>query len=636
ICYDTIVKSISILVKPNISLQTNIGSVNCAPFTFSAVAPAIINEQVTWYINDTTINPSLVILNGAAIQYTFNNPGTFIVKMYAINAAGCKDSVMYSIVVKGTPNANFTPTNFALCNRDTTISYINTSTYNDVGAISYRWLVNGIQLATSGNFSYRYQLAPSVPLPYQFTTQLIATNSVGCSDTAVGYIQMNPTARASFNISNPNTCVPFIPLVNNGSSDATFFKWYLNGILVDTARVPTFVISLPSTSYTVMLIASNVYNCKPDTSLFTFVSRIKPKAIFDVNDTLGCTGFLNVVTRNNSQHANTYKWDWGDNSPFTTFSNPTHLYNTVGHYLITLVASDGVCYDTTSRMITVSNKPVVNFSANNSTTCDSARVLFTNLTTNANTYLWTFSNGYSSSAQNPSYIFSPSNTPYTIKLVASNSDGCSDSLIKANLITAIIPPAADFVITPSAIISIPNYSFTFQNLTLDRSEYRYLWNLGDGTNSSSRDVTHLYNDTGSYRVQLIVVDMNTSCTDTIFKVARIEGQPGYLYVPNAFYPNSLQNQFRFFRPLGKGIAEYKFQIFDAWGKLLYESTKLDAAGSPVEGWDGTFKGVAMPQDAYAWRITARFRNGKQWSGMAYNNNMNGAPAHTFGTVTLFR
>ncbi len=127
---------------------------------------------------------------------------------------------------------------------------------------------------------------------------------------------------------------------------------------------------------------------------------------------------------------------------------------------------------------------------------------------------------------------------------------------------------------------------------------------------------------------MVVFDNKNGCPDTTIKIARIEGQPGYLYVPNAFYPNSLQTQFKTFKPLGKGLESYRLQVFDAWGKLLFETSQLDAAGSPVEGWDGTLlkTGKPMPQDAYAWRIIAKFRNGRQWDGMSYTNNRNSTPA----------
>ena len=233
--------------------------------------------------------------------------------------------------------------------------------------------------------------------------------------------------------------------------------------------------------------------------------------------------------------------------------------------------------------------------------------------------------------------FPPSNTPYTIKLIASNTAGCKDSLSKPNYIRAIIPPYSDFYINPSPTILIPNYTFSFTNLTPNSILYQYSWSFGDSTYASTRDIdSHFYHDTGSYPIRLIVLDTSTNCLDTTIKIARIEGYPGYLYVPNAFYPNSIQPKFKSFKPLGKGLAQYELQVFDSWGTLLFRSTLLDAAGAPVEGWDGTLKGKPMPQDGYAWRIKAKFRNGNEWNGMIYNQIDSGAPGHTFGTVTLFR
>jgi gliding motility-associated-like protein len=198
-------------------------------------------------------------------------------------------------------------------------------------------------------------------------------------------------------------------------------------------------------------------------------------------------------------------------------------------------------------------------------------------------------------------------------------------------------PQADFTITPSSTIYIPNYTFGFLNLTPNYPIYKYNWSLGDGSFAITRDVvSHLYNDTGNYEVRLTVLDTTTSCVDTVIKYARIVGNPGYLYVPNAFYANSTQLNFKYFKPLGKGLAEYELLIFDSWGKLLFRTTKLDYAGSPVDGWDGTYKGAPMPQDAYAWKIKARFRNGKIWEGMNYDQSQQGQPAHSFGTITLFR
>ncbi len=636
VCFDTFVQRITVLIKPDVTVQSNITNINCAPFTLNATAPGIINEAVTWYITDTTVTPSVMVFNGVNVAYTFNKPGTFTVKMLAVNSIGCTDSTIKTIVVRGTPIASFTPDALAVCKTDTTVTYQNTTSFNDFGPLTYRWLVDGALKGTNGNFTYQYFSAPNILLPRVFTTQLIATNSVGCSDTAVGTLQMNPTATAQFSLNNTNQCVPFVLPVNNASQYATSYQWYLNGLLVDTAANPSIIITQALTAYTLRLIADNGFGCQPDTLELGFTSRIKPIAAFGLSDTLGCTGVLNVATTNNSRNANSYVWDWGDATAQSSFTSPSHLYNTQGLYVISLVASDGICKDTAYRNVYVSQKPLVDFSVNDSVTCDTARIHFTNLSSGATGYGWSFSDGTTSTAIEPDKNFPPSLSYYTVRLVAYNALGCRDSVIKPNLILAKVPPAADFIINPSPVIAIPQYTFSFDNITTNNNQYTYQWNLGDGSSESTRDVVHKYSDTGTYQVRLIVFDNNSGCPDTTIKIATIQGAPGYLYVPNAFYPNSLQQQFKTFKPLGKGLASYTFQVFDAWGKLLFQSSELDAAGSPVAGWDGTFKGTPVPQDAYAWQITAKFRNGRQWDGMSYSNNLDPKPGNTFGTVTLFR
>jgi large repetitive protein len=111
--------------------------------------------------------------------------------------------------------------------------------------------------------------------------------------------------------------------------------------------------------------------------------------------------------------------------------------------------------------------------------------------------------------------------------------------------------------------------------------------------------------------------------------------PGSLVLPNAFYPNSAHPELRTFKLQGIGLKKYRLQIFDAWGKIVFETTELNSDGSPKVAWNGRYMntGQPLPQDAYAWRITEiELENGKKWDGMSYN----GGPAKPFGNVTLIR
>jgi hypothetical protein len=291
------------------------------------------------------------------------------------------------------------------------------------------------------------------------------------------------------------------------------------------------------------------------------------------------------------------------------------------------------CTDTTEQLVKVAIKPVADFSVNLTVTCGDASVQFTNLTTDASGYAWSFGDGSSSTDTNPAKSYLPNAAPYTVKLVAYSDFGCKDSIVKPNLVFAKPAPAADFSISPSPVITVPAYSFSFNNLTLNSANYRYLWSLGDGSFETTRDVTHKYTDTGNYPIRLIVLDVETNCADTASRIARIDGFPGYLYVPNAICPNCLQSNLRAFLPKGEGLKEYRLQIFTTWNELIFETTALDSKGSPTQAWDGRFKGATVQQDVYVWRIDAKYLNGSEWGGMIYPGE---GKYKKVGTITVIK
>jgi len=72
---------------------------------------------------------------------------------------------------------------------------------------------------------------------------------------------------------------------------------------------------------------------------------------------------------------------------------------------------------------------------------------------------------------------------------------------------------------------------------------------------------------------------------------------------------------------GSGIAKWNLQIFNNWGQLLWQTSALSSTGEPVEGWDGTFKGIPVQQGVYIWQASATFKNGTEWKGMSYNGSL---------------
>ena len=112
----------------------------------------------------------------------------------------------------------------------------------------------------------------------------------------------------------------------------------------------------------------------------------------------------------------------------------------------------------------------------------------------------------------------------------------------------------------------------------------------------------------------------------------VSGVPGFLFVPNAFEPESNITDLRSFKLRGTGMAVFSIRIFNKWGEVVWQSSLLDENGAPKESWNGTMKGQPAPQGVYSWDVYARFLDGNEWKGMKYGSG----PGKTTGPVHLIR
>jgi gliding motility-associated-like protein len=76
------------------------------------------------------------------------------------------------------------------------------------------------------------------------------------------------------------------------------------------------------------------------------------------------------------------------------------------------------------------------------------------------------------------------------------------------------------------------------------------------------------------------------------------------YMPNAFRPNGVNKSFK---PVttGFGGTNYKFQIYNRWGQLIFETT------DPTVGWDGTYNGKPHVMGSYVYRFVYQSVFGKE-------------------------
>jgi len=111
----------------------------------------------------------------------------------------------------------------------------------------------------------------------------------------------------------------------------------------------------------------------------------------------------------------------------------------------------------------------------------------------------------------------------------------------------------------------------------------YRWSTG----ATTQDI--LVGEPGQYWVEV----QNGQCC---WNADSVEVVLYELYMPNAFRPEStINNEFKPVVPFN-AVQDYRLQIFDRWGQLIFESRDLGT------GWTGEIKNQPAPLGVYAWRI----------------------------------
>lgn len=174
--------------------------------------------------------------------------------------------------------------------------------------------------------------------------------------------------------------------------------------------------------------------------------------------------------------------------------------------------------------------PTAQFSGTPRSICAGATVTYTDASTNATGWNWTFTGGSPSSStlQNPTVTY---NTPgtYDVSLTVTNPSG-SDTETKTNYINVVSAPTAGFT------SSIGGLTVNFTNSSSGGSSY--LWDFGDGNTSTSASPTHTYAAGGTYTVCLTV--SGPSCpTDSICQVITVSGGTGGLIADFSVSSNTI-------------------------------------------------------------------------------------------------
>jgi PKD repeat protein len=165
-------------------------------------------------------------------------------------------------------------------------------------------------------------------------------------------------------------------------------------------------------------------------------------------------------------------------------------------------------------------------------------VTFTDQSTGEITdYFWDFGDGFYSVDANTTHTYASPGYYEVMQTVFNSTDNCMDDFSKVVKVvdTTAVMCKADFNFYPNG----NTVSFTSQATGAFKQVF---WDFGNGKISNNANPVHTYSKPGYYNVAYTVVDTNTTCFDTKYKVVYVEGTitPTYGEVSAAFshYPAS--------------------------------------------------------------------------------------------------
>lgn len=364
--------------------------------------------------------------------------------------------------------------------------------------------------------------------PGTYTITLTATFDNGIIRQVSKNLIVHPKPIADFSASETAGCRPFATNFQDLSSTptGTIAKWQWDfGAGGSTLQNPGFTFNNPG-NYQVKLVVTNNWGCISDAeSKPNYIQVYQPPvAGFTTDKNSSCelpftVQFTNTTSGNGPL---TYEWDFGDGSPVSTDTNPSHTYTTAGVHRVRLTVRLGnQCINTFTTNINsdiYAGRPVAAINAPDAV-CAGNSVFFSGTTTPvglASQYRWVFSdNGSVRTGANVNYTFSSPGT-YEVMLIASTRFGCADTVRKT--IEVKPGPVVDFT-GDKFISSCVPFEVNFTNTLGALPGYSFLWNFGDGNTSTQPNPTHVFTSQGNRTITLTVTDTSIAdgCAMTISK-----------------------------------------------------------------------------------------------------------------------
>ena len=524
-CKDSIDKTV--IVYPQASLAFDINDslqcFNTNSFDFTNQSDILYGTlNFKWHLGDGDSTTTKDVSNKV---YTLD---TFQILLTSVSDHGCRDSLTKPIEIYPNPKAEFYFNDSVQCFIGHSVDLTNQSTISD-GNHSFEWkLEDGSSFETTHVTNKVFSTADT------FDIKLVATSDLLCKDSITRPVIIHPNPVVLYDINDDRQCQNVNEFVftnrSNLKSGTMTALWEFgdgnNSASFDSSnhvyhRSDTFWVTLTMTSD---------QQCSDEFIQKVVVDSV-PVVNFQINDSTQCFSgnafdFLNLSQSHEGSML--FHWSLGD-------GNSSSDSNVIGHQYLSPDSMDVMlratnmhgCKDSLLIPLIVFPQPEAYFDINDDRQCFAHHGFNFNNTSIANvgmlSYDWQFGDGNTSTLKDITSLKYSNPDSFVVALFVTNSESCVDSLKKQVIVDP--EPTVDFILDDDRQC-FTGHQFNAQNQSVANvGANAYIWNLGDGRQSSSIHQNNVvFDEADTFDIQLIATN-SQNCVDSLTKTVIVDDQP---------------------------------------------------------------------------------------------------------------
>ncbi|MEQ8358870.1 MAG: hypothetical protein RH860_05230 [Cytophagales bacterium] len=440
-------------------------------------------------------------------------------------------------------------------------------------------------------------------------------NGIGCSDSISIPVNIRPNVQANVDFTDSTICLGnSLDLFATGNSGTPgnsgySFNW-MGPNLINPGSNPVTANPVQNTTY--LVVVSDSFNC--DDSAFVNISIDS----FEIDITNGDSAFIcsgqavqinmNIVAGDGNE---TFLWS-PDNGSVSNINIAEPQISGQGTYTVLATSSTG-CTSSDMVSIGVAELPSFSFDPISSEYCprDILSISGQGSLGSGGGYRYIYTDGTIQLNTDSSQVFSTQagslgmGIAVTLLGYVIDANNCR-SLNDTLNFDVINVPQTTLTGDSTAFVNIP------ANFTISGAETAdsIFWDWGDGSvEFDGNSLSHTFQFEGNYGIATVLYFRN--CVDTNYLTVTVNPEltENIIYIPKAFSPNANNLENQTLKVYGENIIEedFSFEVFTAWGDLVYESTDLDEIrniGWVPEAISGTVLVV---------NVSGKFINGENFS-----------------------